>query len=62
MCQYVCFEYKLFTDFIENNSGEEQVTEHHKIYVASLTLTAESEMISLHSLIYTRNLHSNIEN
>jgi len=49
MCQNVCYEY---------NSGDQQVTEHHKMNVAS-TLTAELELISLHLLIYTCNLHNN---
>jgi len=59
MCQNVCYEYNLFTNFIENNSGDQQVTEHHKMYAASSTFTAELEMISLHLLICICNLHSN---
>jgi len=59
MCQNVCYKYNLFTNFIKNNSRDQQVTEHHKMYVASSTLTAEVEIISLHLLIYTCNLHNN---
>jgi hypothetical protein len=59
MRQNVCYEYDLFTNFIENNNGDQQVTDYHKMYVASSTLTEELKINSLHLLIYTCNLHNN---